>query len=154
MYFVDLTSAYEADGEDFAIFDVWTHYLTEGDSMNMATYMADIADWKENLQGNEALDEALMSENIFLGNQDDRPHGSAEYVDVATSLVNSRDLTTQGTTEEHNPQYKVCFSQDAHGQGYGGKHPDTEAFLISYTNMLVNMLPVSDSTASKNSSPE
>ena len=145
VFFVDITEAigFNVNGY-FNLKGINAHYLTEGDHMNMATYSPQFAPWKYNLDGQEENENALTSDDIFLGNEDDKPHGTPELVEVAQSLFNSRAFYTWGRTKETNPRYYVDMwktKNDIKAKGYGGKHPETGDFVISYSEMVMDMRP-------------
>jgi len=87
VFFADVSQANVQNDDYWSIENVETHYLTQGDAIDLANWrVSSFGSNKLNLNGNEALSRAPTSEFIF-GNVDEITPG--EYVDVATGLINS-----------------------------------------------------------------
>ena len=122
------------------ITEVLTHYLTEGDTINLSNGEVKIDGWKRNLKGREKYEQPLSSEKIFNGNRD-TPNNKPEFVRVSGSLFDSyRDDQTWGRTEKSGPVFRVKFYKSG-ADGFGGYSPTHGGWRISYTNMDIEMGP-------------
>ena len=93
--------------------------------------------WKYNLIGNETVDQALTSDNIFDGTVS-QPF--PEFQKVSRSLVEARlDFLANGYTLETGPQFQVHFEQDTPVEAWGGYSPLTGEWMVSYGHMWCDL---------------
>ena len=142
VYFADLTAAVIDDsGTYWRIDNVKTHYLTEGDTINMVDRQVTIADFKETIRGREQWQLARVSYKIFNGNADD-PTSEPKFVRVGTSLVDCTESDrTFGDTEDSGPMFRVDFILKSATAGFVGTCPSKAARCVSYTDMELSIGP-------------
>jgi cyanophycinase len=140
VFIVDISAAFADPGSEYyKILDVNTHYITQGDKINL--YSRNVTfdtTWKTDLKGQEQFTDAVQSNDIFGGVLLLNEH--SEYVRVSTSLFDaSLQSTTSGTTRERNPQFRVTFTQKSNSRGFGGISPVTGKWEISYSDLHVEI---------------
>lgn len=108
--------------------------LTAGDSVDLLTLEVTQASWKRALAGREHRDHALSSEDVF-------EEHAFNFEAVATSLVDaSGDTVAWGATRQVSPvRFNITFDKSGGAQGFDGTHPETGAYSISYTGLLVGV---------------
>ena len=120
--------------------NVYLHYLTAGDRLNMRTLKVQFAAWKYPLRGREMYDYATTSGAIFDGNGKGSK-SKCEFVRIATDLYDTKyDTATHGLTRKRNPQFKVEMSRaKQESMGYEGKSPPLKRSRISYQRLHIRI---------------
>ena len=170
VFFADLRDAIANDdvinSDLWSIVNVRAAYLTEGDVMNLASGDVTFASWKTSVAGNENLDTAHVSNDIFNGNLD-YPLRLPEFPYTASTLFEARlDLLTYGLTwvtkqheaynyvrymcfaqasahicplQELTPRFRVWMTKDPQASAVRGVNPRNGREYLSYKQLLVQM---------------
>jgi len=136
-------SSLDTAAQYFTIRGVIGHYMTHGDRIDLTTREVQFdTTWKFDLAGSERNLYALTSDNIFGGVV--QLGGKSEFVRVSTSLFDAHlDTVTSGVTIETAPRFIVTFNQDVTvSRGFGGYSPVTGFWEISYSNLFMDIAPV------------
>ncbi|XP_072044853.1 cyanophycinase-like [Amphiura filiformis] len=135
--FVDLSkSTVSTVRNQWAINNVISSYLTDGDTYAFNGNKVNFATWKLNLQGREYYNDAITSNDIFC-NPDKVIRNNREFAKVTRRLYdNRRDVTTYGDTDENLPRFRVNVDKSVGGSyGFGGYHAVNGNFYVSFTGL-------------------
>ena len=89
----------------------------------------------DSLQGRESNEHASISTDIFK-------EDAFEFDRIASSLFDNRnDNSTLGYTALSDPKYVVEMHKCSAVDGYGGVDPVSGKYVVTYSNMIVNMYP-------------
>src|SRR5699024_5034823 len=122
------------DGEpgNWAIENVLSTYLTEGDRYLPESDTVIFAPNKENINQNE--------QDKFGKTPSQEIFGNNQFIGVATQLFNAEnDTKTTGFTDESNNKYQVNFEKTNESKGVYIDQED--ARVISYENLKIDIQP-------------
>eukprot|EP00095_Tigriopus_kingsejongensis_P000431 maker-scaffold171_size289870-snap-gene-1.37 protein:Tk00431 transcript:maker-scaffold171_size289870-snap-gene-1.37-mRNA-1 annotation:"hypothetical protein CAPTEDRAFT_193384" len=145
VFLVDVGSSHVQEINDVWTIDtVYADFLEEGDIFDLEAWsLIDVAAYKSDLVGQEAWAEAETSTDIFYGNRED-PDLPPVLTRVATSLFDARADSTWGKTGEKRPQFQLNFIKGQYSVGYGGVHPSSGQFGVSYQDLIIDIVALND----------
>ena len=138
MFYADVSKSYvDVRASSWRILNVYAHYVTAGDIIDLQAHTVTFSKQKMLIKGNETADYAVISQDIFQGTVT----GSvSEFRRVADGLFNSRfDSLTYGLTAEVDPLYYVILTEDSMSKGY--LEVDLNKFKLGYSDMKLEIRP-------------
>ena len=136
--YIDISkSSVDKASKEFRILNVYCHYATTGDIIDMNAHTVTFSASKKSIKDRETRDYAITSTDIFAktwaGSQ-------SEFHKVANALFTSRyDSLAYGKTSESNPGYYVVLIEDSTSNAY--IEPGQTPLKIAYENMRVGIRP-------------
>lgn len=134
-----LSTVSEETDKYWSISNVKVSHITDGDMIDFTTFELTCAPFKQPLKGVEHHEHAEISKNIFAADL-------FEFNKVATSLFDSFEISSYGETIQKSPTYVVNMSKEWNvnegvvAAGFGGVHPESGEYVISYHAMNVEIV--------------
>lgn len=132
VWVVDATAARVPENQQFfSAENIRIHYLTEGDSYNLASSI--VSSTKSSINEEEISTE--VNRNIF---------GLDQGLETIKSLISSTSTKSEGYSREEDPMCMVVFEKDVSTKGY----LDGDSYTIE--NMLLHVKTLSSSATIQN----